>query len=86
MATFFGSHSGFPMARLSTLYEVADGQTLHSLIVPLTVGERDCAHLHLEHLPADSLTLFDRGYPGHWLFALFAQQQRHLSDAPALWL
>ena len=77
MATFFGSHSGFPMARLSTLYEVADGQTLHSLIVPLTVGERDCAHLHLEHLPADSLTLFDRGYPGHWLFALFAQQQRH---------
>lgn len=77
MATFFGSHSGFPMARLSTLYEVADGQTLHSLIVPLAVGERDCAHLHLEHLPADSLTLFDRGYPGHWLFALFAQRRRH---------
>jgi len=77
MATFFGSHSGLSMARLSTLYEIADGQTLHSMIVPLAVGERDCAHLHLEHLPADSLTLFDRGYPGHWLFALFAQQQRH---------
>lgn len=74
---FFGSHSEFPVARLSALYDVADGQTLHSLIVPVEVGERDCAHLHLEHLPADSLTLFDRGYPGHWLFALFEQQQRH---------
>jgi hypothetical protein len=41
------------------------------------LGERDCAHLHLDHVPADSLTLFDRGYPGHWLFALFEQQQRH---------
>ena len=46
------------------------------LIVPPELGERDCAHLHLAHVPADSLTLFDRGYPGHWLFALFAQQQR----------
>lgn len=74
---FFGSHCEFPVARFSTLYDVADGQTLHSLIVPFQVGERDCAHLHLDHVPADSLTLFDRGYPGHWLFALFEQQKRH---------
>jgi hypothetical protein len=77
MTRFFGCHSEFPVARLSMLYDVADGQTLHSLIVPSAVGERDCAHLHLEHLPADSLTLFDRGYPGHWLFALFEQHRRH---------
>lgn len=77
MTRFFGRHCGLPVARLSMLYDIADGQTLHSLIVPTEVGERDCAHLHLAHLPADSLTLFDRGYPGHWLFALFAQQQRH---------
>ncbi|MBV2205745.1 MAG: IS4 family transposase [Pseudomonas sp.] len=77
MTRFFGSHCEFPVARLSMLYDVADGQTLHSLIVPSEVGERDCAHLHLDHVPADSLTLFDRGYPGHWLFALFEQQQRH---------
>lgn len=77
MTRFFGSHCEFPVARLSMLYDVADGQTLHSLIVPSEVGERDCAHLHLAHLPADSLTLFDRGYPAHWLFALFEQQQRH---------
>lgn len=76
MMSFFGSHCEMPVARLSVLHDVADGQTLHSLIVPPEVGERDCAHLHLAHVPADSLTLFDRGYPGHWLFALFAQQQR----------
>lgn len=34
MASFFGSHCEFPVARLSMLYDVADGQTLHSLIVP----------------------------------------------------
>jgi hypothetical protein len=77
MKRFFGSHCELPVARLSMLYDVADGQSLHSLIVPSEVGERDCAHLHLAHAPADSLTLFDRGYPGHWLFALFEQQQRH---------
>ncbi|MGA8138757.1 MAG: IS4 family transposase [Pseudomonas gingeri] len=77
MTGFFGSHCQFPVARLSMLYEVADGQALHSLIVPPELGERDCAHLHLAHVPADSLTLFDRGYPGHWLLALFKRQQRH---------
>lgn len=64
LTRFFGSHSEFPVARLSMLYDVADAQTLHSLIVRVEIGERDCAHLHLAHLPADSLTLFDRGYPG----------------------
>lgn len=77
MTRFFGSHCELPVARLSMLYDVADGQTLHNLIVPGELGERDCAHLHLAHVPAGSLTLFDRGYPGHWLFALFEQQQRH---------
>lgn len=77
MGRFFGLHGDQPTARLSALHDVMDGQTLHSLIVPPSVGERDCAHLHLAQVPANSLTLFDRGYPGHWLFALFAQQQRH---------
>jgi IS4 transposase len=81
MTRFFGSHCEFPVARLSLLYDVADGQTLHSLIVPSEVGERDCAHLHLDHVPADSLTLFERGYPGHWLLALFEQQQRHVLES-----
>lgn len=76
MTRSFGSHSGFPVARLSMLYDVVDGQTLHNLIVTPELGERDCANLHLDHVPAGSLTLFDRGYPGHWLFALFEQQQR----------
>jgi hypothetical protein len=77
MRPFFGSHCGFTVACLSMLHDIAGGQTLHSLIVPSDVGEHDCAQLHFAHLPADSLTLFDRGYPGHWLFALLQQQLRH---------
>jgi hypothetical protein len=77
MTSFFGSHCDLPVARLSTLHDVGDGQSLHSLIVTPSVGERDCAHLHLEHTPANSLILFDRGYPAHWLFALLKQQRQH---------
>jgi hypothetical protein len=68
--------AGFPLPACAC-FTTSGGQTLHSLIVPSDVGERDCAHLHFAHLPADSLTLFDRGYPWHWLFALLQQQQRH---------
>lgn len=74
---FFGTHQGQPMARLSALHDVLDGQTLHSLMVPLCVDERGCAALHLEQAPADSLLLFDRGYPAQWLFSLLQQHQQH---------
>lgn len=70
---FFGTHQNLPMARVSSLYDVLDGQTLHSLLVPLCVDERGCAQLHLEAVPPDSLLLFDRGYPAFWLFQLLTQ-------------
>ena len=73
----FGTHCGHPVARLSELYDVNDQQSLHSLIVSPGLSERDCAHLHLDHTPADSVTLFDRGYPAQWLMALYVQQNRH---------
>lgn len=74
---FFDSHSEFPVARLSMLYDVTDDQALHSQIVPSEVGERDCSHRHLAHLPADSLTLFDRGDPEHGILAPLKQHRRH---------
>ena len=73
----FGTHCGHPVARLSELYDVSDQQSLHSLMVSPGLSERDCAHLHLFHTPADSVTLFDRGYPAQWLMALYVQQNRH---------
>lgn len=49
MTRFLGSHCKVQVARLSILYNVADDQTLQSLIVPPALGEHDCIHLHLAH-------------------------------------
>lgn len=40
------------------------------------ICERGLAQVHLPHAPANSLILFDRGYPAHWLFLALAQQQQ----------
>ncbi len=77
MEGFFGTHQKLPQARLSTLFDLGDGQALHALIMPLCTGERACVQLHLDHAPPNSLTLFDRGYPAHWLFACLQQRGCH---------
>jgi len=74
-ASHFGTHQGLPVARLSQLIDLGDGQTLHSLLVSPTICERGCAQSHLDHAPSGSLILFDRGYPAHWLFADLAQRR-----------
>ncbi|XOZ35151.1 IS4 family transposase [Halomonadaceae bacterium KBTZ08] len=76
-AQHFGSHSGLPVARLSTLYDLCDNQTLHGLLVPTDVDERGCAALHLDHAPDNSLIVFDRGYPAHWLFGDLRRRNQH---------
>lgn len=73
----FGLHSGLPVARLSMLYDLCDGQSLHSLLITPDVDERGCAALHLNHAPENSLVVFDRGYPAHWLFAELRQRNCH---------
>lgn len=73
----FGRHSGLPVARLSMLYDLCDHQTLHGLLVTPDVDERGCAALHLDHAPDNSLLVFDRGYPAHWLFADLRQRNQH---------
>ncbi|ABC28929.1 protein containing transposase DDE domain [Hahella chejuensis KCTC 2396] len=77
LARHFGAHSGFPVARLSVLLDIADNQALHNLIVTPDIDERGCAAMHLEHAPDNSLILFDRGYPAHWLFAECQRRQQH---------
>jgi hypothetical protein len=64
-----------PVARLSQLIDLGDGQSLHSLLVSPDTCERGCAQSHLDHAPPGSLILFDRGYPAHWLFADLKQRQ-----------
>lgn len=74
-ARHFGTHQGLPVARLSQLIDLGDGQALHSLLVSSDTCERGCAQSHLDHAPPGSLILFDRGYPAHWLFADLTQRQ-----------
>ena len=71
----FGTHDDLPVGRASVLYDTLDGQALHSLLVTPDLGERACAAMHLEAAPENSLILYDRGYPAHWLFALHQQQE-----------
>jgi hypothetical protein len=77
LAEQFGRHSGHPVARLSLLYDLCDQQTLHGLLITPEVDERGCAALHLDQAPQDSLILFDRGYPAHWLFVELQQRHQH---------
>lgn len=63
-----GAHL-LPMARLSQLLDVDSGLSWHAQVTPLDRCERVLAVEHLAHLPADAITLYDRGYPGFLLLA-----------------
>lgn len=79
LARHFGTHNGLPVARVSVLQDLLSDQALHTLLVTPDVDERSCAGMHLDHAPDNSLILFDRGYPAHWLFgALQRRQQQFL--------
>lgn len=70
-----GAHK-LPMARLSQLFDVDSGLTWHAELGPLARPERALAAGHIEHAPADSILVYDRGYPGFLLMAQHRQQDR----------
>ena len=59
-----------PMARISQLFDTLNGITHHALIAPKSIGERELAAKHFQHLEEKDLVLLDRGYPAFWLFKL----------------
>ncbi len=59
-----------PMARISQLFDPLNGVTHHALIAPKSIGERELAAKHFQHLEESDLVLLDRGYPAFWLFSL----------------
>ena len=77
-AQFYGARleGQQPVARLSSLYDVLNKQILDAELGPDATCERSYAQSHLQHAPANSLILFDRGYPAHWLFVDF-QCRKH---------
>jgi hypothetical protein len=59
-----------PMARVSQLFDSLNKVTLHAVISPKSIDERQQAmQLFFNLMPRD-LVLLDRGYPAFWLFKL----------------
>ena len=66
-----------PMARISQMFDPLNRITSHALITPKSVGEREMAASHFEHLNNQDLVLLDRGYPAFWLFKLILAREAH---------
>jgi DDE family transposase len=66
-----------PMARISQMFDPLNRITSHALISPKSVGEREMAASHFEHLTDQDLVLLDRGYPAFWLFKLILSRNAH---------
>lgn len=66
-----------PMALLSGLYDVLNGRWIDAQLRPYASSERDCVVEHLWHTEDHDLVLYDRGYPGYWLYALHHERKRH---------
>lgn len=58
-----------PMARASQLYDLLNRLTLHAVLHPYRVDERELALFHGPSLQKNDLLLLDRGYPAFWFFA-----------------
>ena len=71
---FFGGQSGrkkkTAMARVSQMFDVLNKVTVHALIEPLRIGERQMASEHLLYLRPTDFILLYRGYPAFWLFKM----------------
>ena len=71
------SHSNYPAARLSQLYDVSNKVTVDLEVGLHSTGERELAIKHLACAGAGDLVLYDRGYPATWLFILHKQKDIH---------
>ena len=66
---------GVPMARAMQIHDVLNDLTIWGDIFPRKCSENAIIASHIRHLPEDSLTLFDRGYPSYSLIYLLANEE-----------
>jgi hypothetical protein len=59
-----------PMARASQLFDSLNKVTIHAVISPKSIDEREQAMQLFFNLIPHDLVLLDRGYPAFWLFKL----------------
>src|SRR5674476_751220 len=79
VVAYFGSadnqFGGVPMARAMQIHDVLNDLTIWGDIFPRRCSENAIIANHIRHLPEDSLTLFDRGYPSYSLIYLLANEE-----------
>ena len=75
----FGTQSNqfgeVPMARIMKFYDVLNKVTIFSKICPLKIGEQTIVAQHIEKLPKNSLSVYDRGFPSYLLMYLHINQE-----------
>ena len=73
-----------PLAQSSHLFDLLNHLTIHALLHPYRVGERELALQHGPYLQANDLLLLDRGYPGFWFFAWILSHSAHFCARASL--
>ena len=66
-----------PLARVSQLFDVLNKITLHAILSPKDIGERELCIEHFLNLRPKDLVLLDRGYPAYWLFNMIMTAESH---------
>ena len=67
---------GVPMARAMQIHDVLNDLTIWGDIFPRKCSENAIIANNIRHLPEDSLTLFDRGYPSYSLMYLLENEEK----------
>lgn len=68
-------YGGTPMARVMQVHDVLNDITVWGDIYPIRKSEQSIMADEVGNLSTDSLTLFDRGYPGYALMYLMSHQE-----------
>jgi hypothetical protein len=65
-----------PMAGIMKFYDVLNRITVFSKIHPIKVGEKSIVAQHIESIPENSLSIYDRGFASFSLMYLLIHQEK----------
>ena len=73
--TQYNQYKETPLARVMQVHDLLNDFTQWGDIHPITQSEQSIISRRVSQLPADSITLFDRAYPGYALMYLMMHQE-----------
>lgn len=68
--------TGAPISRVMKFYDVLNKITIFSKICPIKISEQTIVENHIEKLPENSLSIYDRGFPSFALMYMHINQER----------